>query len=465
LSGPDATTSAGVSANGVSANGVSANTRVLDALARVTRALPAAEDRAGQQAMAAAVATAISTGRHVIVVAGTGTGKTIGYLVPAVLAGKKVVVATATKALQDQLAAKDLPFLTEHLGRPFEWAVLKGRSNYICMQRVRELHAGGQDQLEIEEFAATTRVEIRRLGEWAGETATGDAATLDWAPTDRAWQAVSVSSDECPGAQRCPMGQVCFAEAARQRAAAADVIVVNLHLYGLHVASGGVLLPEHDVLVVDEAHQLEDIMSDTVGVQIGPGRFSTLAATLRKVLDDPQLVGPIAELGSAVREVLVPHLGKRITKPFADDLQQTLITARTRVDKSLSVLRSINTTVEDAKQKVLRAQQLATRLIDSIDLALERDLAGHPGRSAGRIVHRARRREPVRLRAPRDAVLRAPHARPTLAAVRGCGARRAHCADHRRRRAHPGALHELEGHGRRSRSGSRPRALPGANAA
>jgi ATP-dependent DNA helicase DinG len=374
LSGPDATTSAGVSANGVSANGVSANTRVLDALARVTRALPAAEDRAGQQAMAAAVATAISTGRHVIVEAGTGTGKTIGYLVPAVLAGKKVVVATATKALQDQLAAKDLPFLTEHLGRPFEWAVLKGRSNYICMQRVRELHAGGQDQLEIEEFAATTRVEIRRLGEWAGETATGDAATLDWAPTDRAWQAVSVSSDECPGAQRCPMGQVCFAEAARQRAAAADVIVVNLHLYGLHVASGGVLLPEHDVLVVDEAHQLEDIMSDTVGVQIGPGRFSTLAATLRKVLDDPQLVGPIAELGSAVREVLVPHLGKRITKPFADDLQQTLITARTRVDKSLSVLRSINTTVEDAKQKVLRAQQLATRLIDSIDLALERDV-------------------------------------------------------------------------------------------
>ncbi|HSB87322.1 MAG TPA: DEAD/DEAH box helicase, partial [Ilumatobacteraceae bacterium] len=106
------------------------------ALGRVTAALPAAEDRPGQREMAGAVASAIEGARHLIVQAGTGTGKTMAYLVPAVLSGRRVVIATATKALQDQLAAKDLPFLAEHLGAPFDWAVLKGRSNYICMQRV-----------------------------------------------------------------------------------------------------------------------------------------------------------------------------------------------------------------------------------------------------------------------------------------------------------------------------------------
>ena len=215
--------------------------QVLAALAAVTGALPAAEDRPGQQQMAQAVAEAIDRGRHLVVQAGTGTGKTIGYLVPSILAGKTVVVATATKALQDQLASKDLPFLQLHLGQRFDFAVLKGRSNYVCMQRVRELQDQDTGQLEMEEFAATTKVEINRLVAWAGSTGTGDQADLSWAPQDRAWKAVSVGSDECPGAKRCPMGEVCFAEAARERAAAADVIVVNMHLYGLHVGSGGMI--------------------------------------------------------------------------------------------------------------------------------------------------------------------------------------------------------------------------------
>ncbi|MEY2524026.1 MAG: ATP-dependent helicase DinG, partial [Ilumatobacteraceae bacterium] len=127
---------------------------IQSALAKVIAALPAAEERPGQQQMAVAVSDAIASGKHLIVQAGTGTGKTMGYLVPAVLTGKPIVVATATKALQDQLASKDLPFLEAHLGKPFDWAILKGRSNYICMQRVRELQSTeAQGQLEIEEFA------------------------------------------------------------------------------------------------------------------------------------------------------------------------------------------------------------------------------------------------------------------------------------------------------------------------
>ena len=139
---------------------------VSTALAAVTGALPAAEDRPGQREMAIAVGNAVTTGRHLVVQAGTGTGKTIGYLVPAVLAGKTVVVATATKALQDQLAAKDLPFLQQHLGIPFDWAVLKGRSNYVCMQRVREIQNKATGQLELEESLPPRR--SRSTGWWHG---------------------------------------------------------------------------------------------------------------------------------------------------------------------------------------------------------------------------------------------------------------------------------------------------------
>ncbi len=347
------------------------NAAVTKALASVTGALPAAEDRPGQQQMAQAVAAAIGSGRHLVVQAGTGTGKTLGYLVPAIVAGKRVVVATATKALQDQLAAKDLPFLEAHLGMPFDWAVLKGRSNYVCMQRVRELQAAATGQLELEDFAATIRVEINKLVEWSGSTDTGDQASLTWAPSDKAWQAVSVGSDECPGASKCPMGSVCFAEAARTRASVADVVVVNMHLYGLHVGSGGMLLPEHDVVVMDEAHQLEDIMSDTVGVQVAGGRFTTLTAALKRIIDDPQLIGSVAESSLVVRDALAPFLGQRLSRPFPEAIQSMLVDVRGRIERAQTALRAIKTDVDDAKARVQRGQQLATRLQDSIDLALD----------------------------------------------------------------------------------------------
>jgi ATP-dependent DNA helicase DinG len=347
-----------------------AHASVTTALASVTAALPAAEERPGQQAMAVAIADSLRNGRHAIIQAGTGTGKTMGYLVPAVLAGKRVVVATATKALQDQLASKDLPFLEQHLGRHFDWAVLKGRSNYLCLQRVRELHDSQEGQLELQDVAATTKAEIKRLATWGATTATGDLAELDWVPSDAAQRAVTVGSDECPGATRCPLGGPCFAERARQRAAVADVIVVNLHLYGLDVASGGVILPEHDVVIVDEAHQLEDIMSDTVGLQIGPGRFITLAAALRRILADPAIVGGVAEGAQIMRDVLGAFLGERLTIPFPAAIQEALITCRGRIETAQSALRAIETEVDDAKQRKLRGQQLATRVQEHIDLSL-----------------------------------------------------------------------------------------------
>ena len=346
---------------------------VAAALRRLAAALPdGGEERPQQQAMSEAIAAGIRADRHTVVQAGTGTGKSWGYLVPAILGRKRTVVATATKALQDQLASKDLPYLEQHLTQSFAWAVLKGRSNYICLQRLRELQSTdrGQGSLEIDDLAVTTKAEVTKLATWASSSRTGDLADLDWSPTDAAQRAVTVSGDECPGATRCPMGGPCFAEAARQRAAAADVIVVNLHLYGLDVASGGAILPEHDVVVIDEAHQLEDIMSDTVGLQIGPGRFVTLAGALRRIIDDPALVSPIADAAQLIRDVLSPHNGNRLSDPLPDAILEALVIARTRTDAALSSLRAIDTDVEEAKQRKLRAQQLATRLVDDIDTSI-----------------------------------------------------------------------------------------------
>jgi ATP-dependent DNA helicase DinG len=347
------------------------------ALAQVTAGLAVHEERPGQQQMAAAVADAIESGRHLVVQAGTGTGKTLAYLVPAILSGKRTVVATATKALQDQLATKDLPFVVDQLaeqGVDLEWAVLKGRSNYLCLQRLREFAAPAQGQLELEPVSAMVRAEIVRVVEWAGGTHSGDVAELDWSPSDLAWRTVSVGSDECPGAERCPMGRECWAELARDRAQTADVVVVNTHLYGIDVSANGAIIPEHDVVVFDEAHGLEDIMSDTVGVELAPGRFVSLAASVRGILADQDITGSIADLASTARQALSPHAGQRLRSPLPDDVTEFLGEARLVLVRTGEALQRIDTKVEDAQQRKLRAVMMLGRTLEYVEAALaERD--------------------------------------------------------------------------------------------
>jgi ATP-dependent DNA helicase DinG len=321
--------------------------------------------------MARLVADAITDQQHLVVQAGTGTGKTLAYLVPALLSGTQTVVSTATKALQDQLANKDLPFLAAHLGIDFDWAILKGRSNYVCLQRLREMSNPDQAQLELETLAVTTQAEIKRIAEWAGSSPTGDMAELDWAPSDNAWRSVSVGSDECPGADRCPLGEPCFAEQARRRSAAADVVVVNTYLYGLDVASGGAILPEHELVVFDEAQVLEDVMSDTVGAQIAPGRFASLSGVVRRIVEDPTVVGGIAEIAESLRDALHGHVGERVSTPLPDSIHEVLTDARLRLGNVNDVLAGIDTSVEDAKQRRLRAQKMTGRAIEQLDIAIE----------------------------------------------------------------------------------------------
>ncbi|HET6835857.1 MAG TPA: ATP-dependent DNA helicase [Acidimicrobiales bacterium] len=361
------------------------------ALERVVAALPGGgEARPGQVEMAEAVATAVTEGRHLVVRAGTGTGKTLGYLVPAILSGRRVVVATATRALQDQLATKDLPFLDEHLDDPFDWAVLKGRSNYLCAQRLAELAPGstdadlpaGGEQLgldHIDGFAERADpVELARLSDWARTTSTGDRADLDHEPSEAAWAAVSTTARDCPGAHRCPRGDDCFAEAARARAAAADVVVVNQHLYGIDLASDGGVLPDHDVAIIDEAHQIDDIISATAGVELAAGRFAHLARALRGILADAgDTIARVNDAGSLLTDALVGHRDRRLVTPLPTDLADALVRLRNRVEEALAALRSIpDDATDDATARAVRARQAATSLLDDID-AVAQPAEGH----------------------------------------------------------------------------------------
>jgi ATP-dependent DNA helicase DinG len=336
------------------------------AVRRVTDALPDGEERPGQVAMAAAVASAIESGRHLCVQAGTGTGKTLGYLVPALLSGKRTVVATATKALQEQLIGRDLPFLASALGRPFTAALLKGRSNYLCRAALADTVGSEQGRLVGEQ------PRVAELAAWAAETGTGDRSDLPFSVSNAEWSAVSVSVGECPGRAKCPHGDVCFAEQARDAAAEADLVVVNTHLYGLHLASGGAVLPEHDVVVVDEAHALEDIAADTLGLRLGPGRFENLARAMRGVFTaDHPAVATVDAAGVRLGLVLEGLAGRRV-EPSEGDLGVVLVGCATAVATAMEAARGLDVG-GDAASRRDRLTQLGIGLSGDLHALAEPD--------------------------------------------------------------------------------------------
>ncbi len=234
---------------------------VKEVLAGAVEAL-GGEERAGQIQMAEAVARALGEREHLLVQAGTGTGKSLGYLVPALLHHRRVVIATATLALQHQLVERDIPALVETakhvLGSEPAYAVLKGRSNYACLHRVREGAPDDQGTL-VEVPEGSMGAEVVKLREWAEKEAeAGGRGDRDSAPkhTDRLWRQVSVNHRECLGATKCPFAVECFAERARDRAAQAQLVVTNHSLLAIDAIEGVPMIPEYDAVVVDEAHEL-----------------------------------------------------------------------------------------------------------------------------------------------------------------------------------------------------------------
>ncbi len=239
-------------------------------------------ERPGQIAMANAVQQAMESGRHLAVQAGTGTGKSLAYLVPAVrhaLGGSgTVVVSTATIALQRQLIERDLPRLSgslaELLGREPVFAILKGRRNYLCLHKVHGTAVDEPDDslFDPRSVSAIGR-QVSRLHEWAATTDSGDRDELIPGVDDRAWRQVSVNARECIGAQKCPFGSRCFAELAREAAGEADIVVTNHALLAIDAMENHIVLPEHDVVVIDEAHDLVDRVTS-----VATGELSASAA-------------------------------------------------------------------------------------------------------------------------------------------------------------------------------------------
>ncbi len=244
------------------------------------------EIRLGQLEMLRQVDSIIHNGGCAVVKAGTGTGKSFAYLVPALLSGKKIVIATATKTLQDQLAKNDLPAVSDTLDLELSYAVLKGRSNYLCRkafgEHIDERNPGAP---KLFSYANKGFAVYEEISDWLAVTETGDLSELDIEVTADLAKEISVTVDECVGSRLCPKGDVCFAEKAKKRTEEATVIVVNLHLLCLDMVYGKIL-PNYDVLIVDEVHELEDVLTKTLGFTITSKRFRGAIAELQSALNE-----------------------------------------------------------------------------------------------------------------------------------------------------------------------------------
>jgi len=280
--------------------------------------LPGFEPRPEQAALAAAVDRALATGEHLVAEAGTGTGKSLAYLLPALESGQRVVVATATKALQEQLLAKEVPAAAAALDRDVRVAVLKGRANYLC----RKLHASPQMFLG-ESFDA--------IDAWAHTTETGDRAELEFEPSEAVWAEVAVGPDRCAG-RRCPYFSSCFAEAAKARAAESELVVANHALYFAHIAAGGGVLPEHDAVVFDEAHRLEESAASWLGGRVSRAGLRRLASDVERACREASRPAPgrslerVERAGERILRAVAPPAGRRrLREPPVDEL--TLLVA------------------------------------------------------------------------------------------------------------------------------------------
>lgn len=329
-------------------------------------------ERPGQVAMAEAVAEALESGRHLLVQAGTGTGKSLGYLVPALLHDRRVVVSTATLGLQHQLVQRDLPALMtgarDVLGRTPSYVVVKGRSNYACLHRVREGVPDEQGTL-VDVPEGTLGAEVLELREWAeglaGGRGTGDGSHGDResAPshTDRAWRHVSLTHRECLGATRCPHADECFVELAREAAQTADVVVTNHALLAIDAIDGVPMLPDYDAVVVDEAHELAARVTQAATADLDPAIVERAARRGR-----PYTAGEtddLSEAGDALASALAGVDVGRIDH-VVEELHEALSRVRDAARACLSAFPREKAEVEgDAARQQAKAGLEEVRLV------------------------------------------------------------------------------------------------------
>src|SRR5579872_6655735 len=324
---------------------------------------PNYEYRAGQVDMAEAVESALTDRKHLIVEAGTGTGKTLAYLVPAILSGKRIVVSTGTKNLQEQLFFKDVPFLQKHFDRPLEVCYMKGRANYACRQKIYD--AENEAILTgLEEVA-----DFQIIREWEKTTEFGDRSEIKTLPeSSGAWAKIDARRDLCSG-QKCPQFERCFITLMHQRAAQSDIIIVNHHLFfaDLAIKEEDIpgILPDYHAVVFDEAHEIEDVAGQYFGVQISNYRFQELRRDISRVSRQKQFASP--ELDRILERL------EQLSEQFFALFGQTA--GRTGFEERLEFLDSNSSTYEDlliALELTQSHLKLLTNQADEVNPLLRR---------------------------------------------------------------------------------------------
>ncbi len=355
-------------------------TDALDALLHHAVVGVGGQERPGQVEMARAVSAAISSGEHLLVQAGTGTGKSLAYLVPAVLHAQEtrhpVVVATATLALQSQIVDRDMPRLADalaaHLPRRPSYALVKGRRNYVCVHKLQGGFPDDEDTLfglgSVDANASRIGAEVVRVRRWAESTASGDRDELVPGVSERAWRQVSVAAQECLGG-KCPLIGECFVEKSRAAAHEVDVVVTNHSFMAIDALEGRQMLPEHDVLIIDEAHELVDRVTSTITDEITGSMVVTAA---RKAGRMAASHGRLEEVGSLLDAALADLREGRFTG-IPDLLQQAMVTLRAEAATVATELKPANPADNDAARQVARAavdeiHDTADRLLEAREL-------------------------------------------------------------------------------------------------
>ncbi|SDH45224.1 ATP-dependent DNA helicase [Nonomuraea jiangxiensis] len=349
-------------------------------------------ERQGQITMVHAVQKAIEAEEHLAVQAGTGTGKSLAYLVPSIRhamgSEAPVVISTATIALQRQLVDRDLPRLAETLGKdlPHEptFAILKGRRNYLCRYKATAgwPEEDEQDQLfDPREVSATGRM-VQRIQEWAEETETGDRDELVPGVSEQAWRQFSVSAQECLGATRCPSGAECFAELARARAGEVDVVVTNHALLAIDAMGDLPVLPEHEVVVVDEAHELVDRVTSVVTAELSDTSVMLAVRRVGRLIEQP-LADQLMEAGEDLKALLAAAPAGRIDE-LPEVLGLTLALVRDSAWRCLTALGPRNADKDDPDKAGQRkaaftaldeVHDTAVRMLEAYGHASEADRA------------------------------------------------------------------------------------------
>jgi ATP-dependent DNA helicase DinG len=351
-----------------------------DVLAAAVKAI-GGTDRPGQVEMADAIAASLESGRHLLVQAGTGTGKSLGYLAPALLwlvehPGERIVVATATLALQSQLANNDIPAALDAIesatGQRPRHAILKGRTNYVCMLRLREGAAQDQSVLItagdlIDNLKSSPQrtpesalgAEVLALREWAEDQLERDGlADRDDAPphTERAWAQVSVPVRECLGAQRCPYGAECFVESSRDAARAADLVVTNHALLAINAMHGGTALPEHSAVIIDEAHELVSRVTSAASTELSPQMVERVARRALPFVEDDDAL-ELLESAKTLRSALDGAALERVEDPDCAFVA-ACVAVRNAARAVVSALTSGDTQSPDRRQAAAAVKEI-----------------------------------------------------------------------------------------------------------